>query len=238
MWPPAAEDKQPAEWQGHLWDVLEALPLGKHLLGAIPPSSSSVGMGGTLDCRDQCSKGRGQPLIWRVSSYVGGGLIFRSFDGLGFPAADARPGEGEMTSSTCRCQRLGVLGPSTHLPGSRHPLNAVNVDNICRGPLPKVALQGGTNQLASVCPGSQAAEEPGMPAWLSSHPLKARRQRMAGPALQALWSPHRAVASASYSESGLSFAGQCCALGIVVRRPQQVLRTAHLGNGLPQITWF
>ena len=160
MRPSAAEDKQPAERQGHLWGVLEALPLGKHLLGAIPPSSSSVGMGGTLDCRDQGSKGRGQPLIWRVSGYMGGGLIFRSFNGLGFPAADACPGEGEMTSSTCRCQRLGVLGPSIHLPGSSHPLNAVNVDSVCRDPLPKVALQGGTNQLASVCPGHRLQRSP------------------------------------------------------------------------------
>ena len=75
-----------------------------------------------------------------------------------------------------------------------------------------------------------------MPARLSSHPLKAHRQRMAGLGLQAPWSPHRVVASASYSESGLPFAGQCCALGMVVHRPQQVLRTAPLGNGLPLIT--
>lgn len=75
-----------------------------------------------------------------------------------------------------------------------------------------------------------------MPAWLSTRPLKARRQRVAGPGLQAPWSPHRAVASASCSESGLPFAGQCCALDTVVRRPQQVPWTAHLGNGLPLIT--
>lgn len=63
MRPSAAEDKQPAERQGHLWGVLEALPLGKHLLGAIPPSSSSVGMGGRSIAGSSVPKAEDSPLF-------------------------------------------------------------------------------------------------------------------------------------------------------------------------------
>lgn len=52
--------------------------------------------------------------------------------------------------------------------------------------------------------------------------------------------PAPAVASAGCLESGLPFAraSQCCAPGTVVCRPEQVPRTAPLGNRLPMTTGF
>lgn len=72
--PAAAVGTGLAEQQGHLWSVLEALPLRKRLLGTLPSVILLVGVGGAaLPCRNQRFNGRGQPFIWRDSGYVGGG---------------------------------------------------------------------------------------------------------------------------------------------------------------------
>ena len=223
--------------------------LRKRLLGRFPPV---ILLGGVLEavltCGDQRFKGRGQLFFWRDLGYVGGGLIFRSLMDLDFPLlmpslervrllhprADVRAQAGGMSRA---------LLP--HLPGSCRPLKAVNADSVCRGPLPKVALQGGTNQFASTCPGAQAAEEPGTPACSPSAPprpaghlvplAEGSRAGASSAMVSAL-----AVASTSCSESGLPFAhvSQCCALGMVVFRSEQVPRTTPLGNWLPLITGF
>lgn len=76
---------------------------------------------------------------------------------------------------------------------------------------------------------------PSRPAGHLVPPEEGSRARAPGAAV-----PAPAVASAGCSESGLPFAraSQCCALGTVVCRSEQVPRTAPLGNRLPLTTGF